>query len=175
MEGPEDRKVAVAARIDRLAPDDKRLLQTASVIGNDVPLALLEAIAEMPESSLRRSLARLSGGSVAAPAGLGLVHDAVHNDIRFRAPRLRGRLLDLAQGGHLRRRSNSVSCSGAYGHDGRCALFHWQCPPAGTALLFLHPLATLLNRELPNLPRWPHTMSCRHYSETIGRVEVVIA
>src|SRR5207249_7669510 len=34
----------LAARIDRLAPEDKRLLQTASVIGKDVPFALLEAI-----------------------------------------------------------------------------------------------------------------------------------
>jgi class 3 adenylate cyclase len=51
----------IAARIDRLAPDDKRLLQTASVIGKDVPQALLEAIAEMPESSLRDSLAHLQG------------------------------------------------------------------------------------------------------------------
>jgi tetratricopeptide (TPR) repeat protein len=38
---------------------DKRLLQAASVIGKDVPLALLEAIGEMPESALRLSVARL--------------------------------------------------------------------------------------------------------------------
>src|SRR5919108_2065085 len=31
----------LAARIDRLSPDDKRLLQTASVVGKDVPFALL--------------------------------------------------------------------------------------------------------------------------------------
>ena len=31
----------LAARIDRLAPEDKRLLQTAAVIGTDVPLPLL--------------------------------------------------------------------------------------------------------------------------------------
>src|SRR5262249_44877330 len=34
-------------------------LQSASVIGKDVPLALLEDIGEMPESALRESLARL--------------------------------------------------------------------------------------------------------------------
>ena len=36
----------LAARIDRLPPEEKRLLQTAAVIGKDVPFALLQAIAE---------------------------------------------------------------------------------------------------------------------------------
>ncbi len=49
----------LAARIDRLAPQDKQLLQTASVIGKDVPFALLLAIAELGEEDLRRGLARL--------------------------------------------------------------------------------------------------------------------
>jgi class 3 adenylate cyclase/tetratricopeptide (TPR) repeat protein len=56
---PATAQAIVAARIDRLAPADKRLLQAASVIGKDVPLALLEAIGEMPESALRESLAHL--------------------------------------------------------------------------------------------------------------------
>src|SRR6266540_3011198 len=34
----------LAARIDRLPPEDKRLLQVASVVGKDVPFALLQAI-----------------------------------------------------------------------------------------------------------------------------------
>jgi predicted ATPase/class 3 adenylate cyclase len=49
----------LAARIDRLTPDDKRLLQAAAVAGKDVPLALLQAVAEEPEESVRQSLARL--------------------------------------------------------------------------------------------------------------------
>ena len=49
----------LASRIDRLDPRDKQLLQTASVIGKDVPLALLLAIAELGEEDLRRGLARL--------------------------------------------------------------------------------------------------------------------
>ena len=52
-------QAVLAARIDRLPPDDKRLLQSASVIGNEVPLALLQAIADMPEESVRGGLARL--------------------------------------------------------------------------------------------------------------------
>ncbi|HET8577239.1 MAG TPA: adenylate/guanylate cyclase domain-containing protein [Methylomirabilota bacterium] len=49
----------LAARIDRLAPDDKRLLQVASVVGKDVPLALLQVIADLSEDSLHRGLERL--------------------------------------------------------------------------------------------------------------------
>jgi tetratricopeptide (TPR) repeat protein len=49
----------LVARIDRLPPEDKRLLQAASVVGKDVPLALLQAIAELPEDHLRRGLAHL--------------------------------------------------------------------------------------------------------------------
>ena len=56
---PATARAILAARIDRLEPDDKRLLQAASVIGKDVPLALLEAIVGMPEEALRRGLARL--------------------------------------------------------------------------------------------------------------------
>jgi tetratricopeptide (TPR) repeat protein len=49
----------LASRIDRLAPEDKQLLQTASVIGKDVPFSLLLAIAELAEEDLRRALGRL--------------------------------------------------------------------------------------------------------------------
>ena len=49
----------LAARIDRLSPEDKRLLQSAAVIGKDVPFALLAAIAEEREEELRRGLAHL--------------------------------------------------------------------------------------------------------------------
>ena len=49
----------LAARIDRLPPEEKRLLQAAAVIGKDVPFALLPAIAELPEETLQRGLARL--------------------------------------------------------------------------------------------------------------------
>jgi class 3 adenylate cyclase/tetratricopeptide (TPR) repeat protein len=49
----------LAARIDRLPPEDKRLLQAAAVIGKDVPFALLQAIADVPEDSLRQGLTHL--------------------------------------------------------------------------------------------------------------------
>jgi class 3 adenylate cyclase/tetratricopeptide (TPR) repeat protein len=49
----------LAARIDRLPPENKPLLQAASVMGKDVPFTLLEAIADVPEENLRRGLTHL--------------------------------------------------------------------------------------------------------------------
>jgi class 3 adenylate cyclase/tetratricopeptide (TPR) repeat protein len=59
LQVPATVQAVLAARIDRLPPEDKRLLQTAAVIGTDVPLALLQAIADLPEAALYRRLAHL--------------------------------------------------------------------------------------------------------------------
>jgi class 3 adenylate cyclase/tetratricopeptide (TPR) repeat protein len=59
LELPATAQAILAARIDRLAPEDKRLLQAAAVVGKDVSYPLLQAIAEEPEESVRQSLARL--------------------------------------------------------------------------------------------------------------------
>ena len=52
-------QAVIAARIDRLCATDKTLLQTASVLGKDVPLGLLQAIAEVSEDELHASIGRL--------------------------------------------------------------------------------------------------------------------
>ena len=59
LQVPATVQTILAARIDRLPAEDKQLLQTASVIGKDVPYALLSAIAEQPEEALRRGLGHL--------------------------------------------------------------------------------------------------------------------
>jgi len=60
----------LAARIDRLPPEDKQLLQTASVIGKDLPWALLVEAAERPEDDIRRGLARLQAAEFVYEAKL---------------------------------------------------------------------------------------------------------
>jgi class 3 adenylate cyclase/tetratricopeptide (TPR) repeat protein len=52
-------QAVLAARIDRLPSEEKRLLQTAAVIGTEVPLSLLQAIAELPEEALYGGLVHL--------------------------------------------------------------------------------------------------------------------
>jgi class 3 adenylate cyclase/tetratricopeptide (TPR) repeat protein len=59
LQVPATVQTVLAARIDRQPPEEKRLLQTAAVIGNEVPLALLQTIAELPEQALHRGLAHL--------------------------------------------------------------------------------------------------------------------
>src|SRR5262252_1542798 len=49
----------LAARIDRLPPEAKWLLQVASVIGTDVPFVLLREVGEEPEDQLRTLLTQL--------------------------------------------------------------------------------------------------------------------
>src|SRR5262245_9091526 len=49
----------LAARIDRLPPEDKTLLQTAAVVGTDVPVAVLAGVAGAPADGLAEGLARL--------------------------------------------------------------------------------------------------------------------
>jgi class 3 adenylate cyclase/tetratricopeptide (TPR) repeat protein len=49
----------LAARIDRLGPEDKRLLQSASVIGKDFAFGLLGEIADADVDTVQRGLANL--------------------------------------------------------------------------------------------------------------------
>ena len=63
-------QAVLAARIDRLPAEDKRLLETAAVIGKDFPFALLRAIAEMSEDELQRGLARLQAAEFVYEASL---------------------------------------------------------------------------------------------------------
>jgi class 3 adenylate cyclase/tetratricopeptide (TPR) repeat protein len=59
IEVPASVQVILAARIDRLPADDKQLLQTASVIGKDLPFVLLHAIAGLAEDAVQRGLTHL--------------------------------------------------------------------------------------------------------------------
>ncbi len=52
-------QAVLAARIDRLPPEEKRLLQAASVIGRYLPFSLLREISELPEDELRQALTHL--------------------------------------------------------------------------------------------------------------------
>jgi tetratricopeptide (TPR) repeat protein len=63
-------QVMLAARVDRLSLDDKRLLQVAAVIGRHVPFSLLRAVAELPDEVLRGALDRLQAAEFVYETGL---------------------------------------------------------------------------------------------------------
>jgi len=70
IEVPATVQAVLAARVDRLGSEDKRLLQTAAVIGKDVPHSLLKATAEVPEEALQGGLAKLRSAEFLYEASL---------------------------------------------------------------------------------------------------------
>ena len=59
IEIPASVAAIIAARIDRLGAAEKTVLQLAAVVGEEVPLALLEAVSERPAEELHGALANL--------------------------------------------------------------------------------------------------------------------
>ena len=101
-------QAVLAARIDRLPSDYKHLLQTASVIGETVPFALLQAISDMSEEELRQGLSRLQAVEFLYETSLfpeleytfkhALTHQVAYNSLlgdRRRA--LHARILDVME------------------------------------------------------------------------------
>jgi class 3 adenylate cyclase/tetratricopeptide (TPR) repeat protein len=79
----------LSSRIDRLAPVDKRLLQAAAVVGYQVPLSVLQAVADLSPEPLREGLKRLQASEFLYETSLfpdivytfkhALVHDAAYH------------------------------------------------------------------------------------------------
>jgi tetratricopeptide (TPR) repeat protein len=59
LQVPATVQAVLVARMDRLPLQEKRLLQIAAVIGMEVPYALVQAVAELPEAELHHGLAHL--------------------------------------------------------------------------------------------------------------------
>ena len=91
LQMPATVQAILAARIDRLLPEDKRLLQTAAVIGTEVPWPLLHAIAEAPEEALYRGLGQLQAAEFLYETSLfpehaytfkhALTHEVAYNSL----------------------------------------------------------------------------------------------
>jgi class 3 adenylate cyclase/tetratricopeptide (TPR) repeat protein len=81
----------LAARIDRLRPELKRLLQAAAVVGKDVPVTLLAAVAEMADDALHPALGELQTAELLYEARLfpdleytfkhALTHEVAYNGV----------------------------------------------------------------------------------------------
>jgi tetratricopeptide (TPR) repeat protein len=59
LQVPATVQAVLASRIDRLPPEEKRLLQVAAVVGTEVPFPLLQAIVDLPTEAQSRGLAHL--------------------------------------------------------------------------------------------------------------------
>ena len=105
---PATAQAILAARIDRLSPEDKRLLQAASVVGRDVPFTLLQAIVDEPEEVLRRGLATLQAAEFLYEARLfpdleymfkhALTHEVAYGSLlQARRQQLHTRIVDAIE------------------------------------------------------------------------------
>jgi predicted ATPase/class 3 adenylate cyclase len=70
LQVPATVQAVLAARIDRLSSEEKFLLQSASVIGLDVPQALLESVTELPGDTLRGAISHLQAAGFLDEGGL---------------------------------------------------------------------------------------------------------
>jgi predicted ATPase len=104
-------QAVLEARVDRLSPDDKQLLQVASVIGTDVPFALLQAVAEMSDEALRAGLESLQSAEFLYETGPSpeaaytfkhaLTHEVTYGGLlRERRRALHARIVDAIEALH---------------------------------------------------------------------------
>ena len=81
----------LTARLDRLPADERDLLQTASILGKDVSVAILRSLSDVPEPEFSRQLERLRDaeflhdeGGINAPAFTfkhALTHDVAYQSV----------------------------------------------------------------------------------------------
>jgi predicted ATPase len=101
-------QAVLAARIDRLSPEEKQLLQSASVIGEYVPFNLLQAVVDMSEDELRRCLAHLQAAEFLYEASVfpeieytfkhGLTYQVADNSLlQDRRRGLHARIVDVIE------------------------------------------------------------------------------
>ena len=113
-------QAVLAARIDQLRPEDKRLLQVASVIGSkNVPFTLLDAVADLPEETLRNGLKSLQSAELLYETGLypdleysfkhALMHEVTYGGLlRERRRALHGRIVKAIETLHKDRLGGEV-------------------------------------------------------------------
>src|SRR4029453_15241067 len=92
-------QAVLAARIDRLPSQEKRLLQSAAVIGKEVPFVLLQAIADMDETTLRHCLGKLQAAEF-------LYETRLFPDLEYEFKH--ALTLDVAYGGLLQTRRRAL-------------------------------------------------------------------
>ena len=116
---PSTVQAVLAARMDRLPQDAKRLLQTASVIGNEAPFALMQAISEMPPETLHLCLTQLQAAEFLYETNMfpesiytfkhALTHEVAYSGLlQERRRALHGRILQALETLEDNRRTEQV-------------------------------------------------------------------
>jgi DNA-binding NtrC family response regulator/predicted ATPase len=112
-------QAVLAARIDRLTREGKAILQSAAVIGRDVPFALLQPIVELSEEKLRHGMATLQAAEFLYETRLfpereytfkhALTHDVAYGSLpQERRRMLHVRILTALEGLYANRLAEQV-------------------------------------------------------------------
>lgn len=136
----------LAARLDRLPPVEKRLLQIAAVIGMDVPLSLLQAIAGEPEEVFDRHLMHLRAAEFLYEAGHfpertvsfkhALTHEVAYSSLlRERQRALHAQVLEILEARALERLDEPIESLAHHACRGEVwdKAFAYLCKAGGKA------------------------------------------
>jgi class 3 adenylate cyclase len=169
VEVPASVHAVLAARIDRLRPDDKRLLQCAAVIGYTVPLALVRAIADADDTSLREGLARLQSAELLYETRLypeveytfkhALTHDVAYGSLlREQRRALHAAIVGALETGHGDAQAEALAHHARLGEDWpRAARYARIAADRAAALCADAESVALYEQTLDALGRLPET------------------
>lgn len=112
-------QAVLAARIDRLPPDQKDVLHVSSVVGRTIPVPLLQATMELPEDNLRQILSQLQAAEFLFETRMlpnleytfkhALTHDVAYGSILLeRRKALHAKLVDILEQRHRARLDEHV-------------------------------------------------------------------
>jgi class 3 adenylate cyclase/tetratricopeptide (TPR) repeat protein len=195
---PATAQAMLAARIDRLAPEDKRLLQAAAVIGQDVPLGLLVAIAGEPQDTVRGRLTRLQVAEFLYETRLfpdleytfrhALTHEVAYEGLLHdRRRQLHAAIVEAMEEHHAGRLSEHAERLGHHALRGalweKAVTYLWEAGRNARARSAYREAMTLLEQAVEALTRLPDTVEhavlhidlvCRDLSDPLnilGRYE----
>ena len=166
----------LAARIDRLPPEEKWLLQIAAAIGTDVPFLLLQAIAEMPETTLHSSLAHIQVAEFLYETSLfpervytfkhALTHEVAYGSLlQERRRLLHARIVEALEQRHADRLAEQVEPLALHAFRGavwdKAVTYGQQAGASALGRAALHPAATYFEQALEALGYLPDTLDTR--------------
>ena len=160
----------LAARLDRLPPEEKWLLQCAAVIGTDVPFGLLLSIAELPEDELRQALSHLLRADFLVEANLfpeleyafkhALTHSVAYDSLlQQRRRSLHGRIVETIETLYADRLIEHVEHLAHHAFAGevwtKAVPYYRQAAAKAVTRAAYRPAITNLERALQALERLP--------------------
>jgi tetratricopeptide (TPR) repeat protein len=169
-------QAVLAARIDRLSPEDKRLLQTAAVIGTEVPFPLLQAIGEAPEEALHRGLDHLQAAELLYETQLfpereytfkhALTHEVAYGGLLQERRRvLHGRIVEVLEALAAERLAEQVERLAQHALRGevwaKAVAYCWQAGTKAAGHSAYGEAVTYIEQALQALPHLPESRETR--------------